>query len=337
MQANATPPEIFTHIVRKEMSVDTLIGLIYDRPSPATVAHFKFVNDHLKDNRVQPGQLVIISPPDSQQCTPFETSLGELARRVDERLAAMKAAERQVLAQRYEVLNAVTQYSGVGYGVGMTYLTQHKKHVEAVLREIERTYVQTYKKYGKLNGKDFLSRRKALFMRLNTALDRMIGEKAMGLDIDGARLRRSLGLSSKSIITQWKKQPGAINGIPGFEKNYAKWLKAGGYVGIALDVGQSGLNIHEACTTGREQACARTKYREGGRLVGSIGGGVAGGYLAAYGVCNMVLGLETAGTSLLWCAIIVGGTGGYFGSQIGGKKIGDVGEVVYEYTAPAGY
>ena len=176
-------------------------------------------------------------------------------------------------------------------------------------------------------------------MRLNAALDRMIGEKAMGLDIDGARLRRSLGLSSKSIVTQWKKQPGAINGIPGFEKNYAKvgdyakWLKAGGYVGIALDVGQSGLTIHEACTIGREQECARTKYRESGRVVGSVGGGALGGYLAAYGLCNMVLGLETAGTSLLWCAIVAGGTGGYFGSQAGGKVFGDAGEAVYEYTA----
>ncbi len=124
--------------------------------------------------------------------------------------------------------------------------------------------------------------------------------------------------------------------MPGFEEHYAKvsryarWLRAGGYVGIALDVGQSGIKIHEACTIGREDECARTKYREGGRLAGSVFFGGAGAW-AAYGTCNLLLGPETLGTSLLWCGIVFAGAGGYMGSQHGGQWGQRRGDAVYEY------
>ncbi|MCW8934912.1 MAG: hypothetical protein OQK98_09320 [Gammaproteobacteria bacterium] len=51
-----------------------------------------------------------------------------------------------------------------------------------------------------------------------------------------------------------------INKTEGFSKNYdnaarlSKTLKRAGYVDIALDVGQSGVKIHEACTIGTDLA-----------------------------------------------------------------------------------
>lgn len=36
------------------------------------------------------------------------------------------------------------------------------------------------------------------------------------------------------------------------------------------------MKIHEACTAGDAQACQVVSYQEGGRLVGSVGGGAIG-------------------------------------------------------------
>jgi len=84
-------------------------------------------------------------------------------------------------------------------------------------------------------------------------------------------------------------------------------------VGIALNVGQSGIKIHEACTVGADLSCGKTTAGESGRLVGSILGGAGGSTLgvgAGYTVCNLLLGLPTGGTSLLWCGIVAGVAGG---------------------------
>ena len=100
-------------------------------------------------------------------------------------------------------------------------------------------------------------------------------------------------------------------------------------MGIALDVGQSGLKIHEACTVGAEQSCGKTTAGEGGRLVGSLGGGVLGG-IAGYGACNLVFGVPSAGTSLLWCGIVMGVAGSYTGGKILGRELKDHSEVLYD-------
>ena len=109
-------------------------------------------------------------------------------------------------------------------------------------------------------------------------------------------------------------------------------LKRVGYVGIALDGFQSYANIQQACLSqpGGDN-CGRTKYRETGRLGGSIAGGGIGGFVTSYGVCNLVFGLETAGTSLLWCTIVAGATGGYFGAKKGGEFLGNKAETLYHY------
>jgi len=309
------PDDIFTHIVRREMSIEELMHYIYYNPSPSTIEHFRAINNHLKE-QVEPGQLVIISPPNSQVCTKYEAALGDLARKVDRELEKRHKEERVILGKHYDLLINIASYSGIGYGVGMTYFTHHKKHVESILKQIEQLYVETYNKNLNLHTAQFIERRKALFMRLNAALDRMIGAKSLGLDLDTFDIKRSLGLNTKSVIKQWKKQVGPAEGIPEFEKNfskaakYTKVLRYGGYVGVGLDVEQSALIIHKACTLGTNQECTKSKFAQGGRLVGSTVGGSLGGMASSYLMCNVIFGLESGGTSLLWCGILAGATGG---------------------------
>ena len=109
----------------------------------------------------------------------------------------------------------------------------------------------------------------------------------------------------------------------------SKVLKRAGHVGIALDIGQSGLKIHEACTVGTDKECAKTSFKEGGRLTGSVAGGTFSGFAAAYVTCNVVFGLESAGTSLLWCSIVAGVAGGAVGGKYGGEFLEKKGETLY--------
>ena len=84
-----------------------------------------------------------------------------------------------------------------------------------------------------------------------------------------------LGISTKSYLHKGE--------IAGYAKRIretaqtSKWLGRGTYVGLALDVGVAGLEIKEACVTGREAQCRRAKYVETGRFVGGVLG-AAGGY-----------------------------------------------------------
>ncbi|MCF6324510.1 MAG: hypothetical protein L3J89_09340 [Gammaproteobacteria bacterium] len=279
--------------------------------------------------------MIIITPADSLQCSRFEAELAEAALVVDKNLATLSSEEQRMIAENYQLLNNIASTGGVGYGAALIYFSRHVKSIENTLRRIERLYVKTYNKSSKLNSPHFFQHRQQLFMLLNLNLKSFVGQARMGFTLNQTGLKKGLGLSTKSVLHQWKQQPGRVTSVPGFEKNYqnvarlSKTLKGAGYVGIALDVGKSGLKIHQACTVGAEQSCGKTTAGEGGRLVGSLGGGALGG-LAGYGLCNLVFSIPSAGTSLLWCGIVAGVAGGYLGGKYVGAFGKEKGEVLYE-------
>ncbi|NOZ55142.1 MAG: hypothetical protein GXP08_18725 [Gammaproteobacteria bacterium] len=77
--AQSIPSEILYHFVIKHQPVDALFDTLYDHPSELTKQHFMTINSHL-EHQVRPGQMVIITPPDAQQCTAFEADLMDVAR-----------------------------------------------------------------------------------------------------------------------------------------------------------------------------------------------------------------------------------------------------------------
>lgn len=182
-----------------------------------------------------------------------------------------------------------------------------------------------------------MQRRKLMFTRLDTAL-RRFAQPSLGGNLSAGNLRQNLGLSSKSMIHHWQSQGGNINNIPQFAENYktvanmAKNLKRVGYVGIALTGVEASANILKACEQGNRQACTKAKYVETGKAVGAIGGGIAGGFAATYGGCNLIFGAPSVGTSAFWCAIVAGGIAGVGGAAVGSKYMGGVGERLYEVT-----
>ena len=332
----SAPREMFYYFARKNQSVDDVIRSLYSQPNQLAVDHFKAINRHLKDNRVRVGQMVVITPPNSQQCTLFEADLAEAAKKVDETLAKLSQEEARIMAENYQLLSNSTQWGSAGVGAGMVYFNRHVKNIEGILRQINDLYVKTYTTTGGLKNPQFFQKRKALFGRLNTTLHSLIGESRLGFSFDQGQVKKSLGLSSKSALHQWKRQPYAVNNVPGFTKNFDKVAKLsgnlrwGGYAAIGLDVGHSAVKIHEACTVGEGKDCARTSFKEGGRLGGSIIGGVGGGFVTAYGLCNLAFGIQTVGTSLLWCGIVAGAGGGYLGGKFFGRYTEEKGKALYE-------
>jgi hypothetical protein len=323
------------HIVEKTMPVDQLIMIMYNSPLPVVYDHFRMVNSHIKHETVQIGQIVLLSPADSNACTLEEQQFLTVAHKVDKILSKLNTEEKKLLASRYDFLSEAANYSGLLLGISNTSWKSHTTQVNLILRDIERTYVSSYNKTGNLSNARFFEARNMHFKRLDLAL-RRFAQPAIGGNIVAGDIRRNLGLSSKSTVHHWKKLGGKVNTIPNFAKNYAvvakmsQNLKKVGYVGIALTGINAAANISKACTVENDAACNKAKYTETGKATGNIVGGALGGSATAWGVCSLVFGLPTAGTSMFWCSLVAGAGGGYLGSKGFGRAGENIGNQLYK-------
>lgn len=101
-------------------------------------------------------------------------------------------------------------------------------------------------------------------------LDRQLkGFAGLGSGLKNSNgIRNMLGLSTTSY-RRYGEVAGYAEKIAKVSKA-ARYMKAGGHVGIALNVAASGLAIHQACSVGREEECTEAKYIEGGKLAGGL-------------------------------------------------------------------
>jgi hypothetical protein len=336
-ETNNSTDYAFIHIAKRKISVEQLINQLYNQSSQETIRYFQLLNSHLKDGYVLPGQAVIIAPPKGNECSAFELELMASVNRIEQKRNHLAQDKREVLGRYYGLIDNVAQHGGMAYGLSVGYFSNHAKSVTSILKEIEQTYVQQYNQQGHFNNQRFFVRRNHLFKELEAILNNMVGKSLAGPNINHHNLRNSLNLSSKSILHKLKAQGGLpIEKIPDFEANYSKVtnlsksLKHAGHFGIALDVGQSSVRIHRACTVDVDKnQCGRTGFKETGRVAGNVAGGFAGSAIA-FITCNLVFGLPSAGSSLLWCGIIVGASSGYVASNKASGYFEKKGEVLYE-------
>jgi hypothetical protein len=183
---------------------------------------------------------------------------------------SLEQDEAQFLAKYYDLLEAITSTGSAGLGAGAVMVSKQISSIESTLKNIERLHQETYRRHGHLNHPEFFEKRRALFKKLDFALG-SVARKGMSLD-DDKNLKRALGLSSKSIVHNWKTA--GVGGIPGYATHYervargAKYVRNVGYLGVTLDVSMSAMKIHEACTEGDERACQIVAYQEGGEVDG---------------------------------------------------------------------
>ncbi|QBM16084.1 hypothetical protein MARI_01640 [Marinobacter sp. JH2] len=318
------------HVVQTPVSKTELLSALYGDAS-AKPNSFDWLNPDL-GAQVLPGEMIVLGDPEGTECTQKEAELMEAAARVNAQVRSLEPDEAEFLVKYYDLLEAMTSTGSAGLGAGAVMVSKQLGNIENTLKNIEVLHQESYRKHGHLNHPEFFEKRRALFKELDFALG-SVARKGMSLD-DDAKLKRSLGLSSKSIVNSWKSA--GIGDIPGYATNYervvagAKYAKGVGYLAIGLDVAASGVKIHAACTTGQASECRRVKYVEGGRLSGSIVGGSAGAFAGTL-VCG-VMGLATAGPGGIACGIIMAGVGGFAGGAAVGGIGEDIGEVVYEVT-----
>ncbi|MCK3861239.1 MULTISPECIES: hypothetical protein [Pseudomonas] len=296
--------------------------------NPHTQTKFDTLNQHIRNTVVLPGQLVIIPDPRTASCTTEEAWLMRSAQSVKHDLMAQSAAD-QFLIKNYDQLQAIMSHTSLGIGSASSAWTRHLTQIETTLKEIDDLHKQYLSKGTTAARDEFLIKRRALFAKLDGQLSGM-ARFGTGLKNEGS-IKKMLGISSKSY---W--QHGEIRGYEANVKRVAKtaqMLKKGTYIGIALDVGATALEIVEACSTGREQQCTQAKYVEGGKLVGAVGGASAGGLAGVYvstAACMIAFGLPTAGAGALACAIIGGAAGGLAVGKLGSKGGEWVGDALYQ-------
>ncbi|MNJ49859.1 hypothetical protein D3C77_451140 [compost metagenome] len=125
--------------------------------------------------------------------------------------------------------------------------------------------------------------------------------------------------------------------IPGYATHLdqvaktAKYLKYGGYVGIALGGGASALKVQEVCRAGETEACKKVRFTEAGSFSGGLGGGMFGAYAggkAALASCGAVA-VFTGGVGGAVCGVVLVGGGSLVGT-VGGSQAGELfGESIY--------
>lgn len=317
------------HVVEKPETQKSLVNRLYNDPTPEIADFIKGLNPALSDELL-PGQVFILSHPDGQQNSNELAKMQQDQAVVEDARKQLDPDLQQLAVNHFEFLNDVSSYGSAGAGLFSSSLASTLNGTNKVLRNIEQLYQDTYRQHGKLNVPEFFESRQLLFKQLDTVVGKAVF-KGTGFE-DAAKVKKQLHLSTKSIVQKWNKTGSAAAGIPGYADNYirvakyAKLLKRAGYIGITLDGINSINKITKACSEGREDQCASTKFTEAGRFTGSTAGGMAGAW-ASYGACNLLFTVVSGGTSLFWCGIVAAGAGGYFsGKYIGkaGEKIGDI-------------
>jgi hypothetical protein len=288
---------------------------------PQRQIKFDVVNQHIRNLVVLPGQLVIIPDMRAASCTAEEARLMRAAQNIKHALLAHSATD-QFLIKNYDMLQTIMSHASIGVGSASSAWSKHLASIEKTLKEVDDLHKQ-YLSKGILGAREeFLLKRRAVFAQLDLQLTGM-ARFGTGLKSEGS-IKKMLGISTKSY---WHH--GEIRRYEQTVQRIAKasqMLKKGTYIGIALDVGATALEITEACSTGREQECTRAKYVEGGKLVLGVGGAALGGYAGmgfGVAVCTAVFAIPTAGVSALGCAIV----GGVVGSVAAGSVGNQTGEL----------
>ena len=325
--------EVFFFVTERPTSIAELMKRLYVAPDEATRAHFLHVNAHIDPNRIRAGQLVVVTPARPSACTELEYAFAAMARDANGGQGAPESAAPEVVNRFYDLLNIVDGQAAGAVGAYATAYSYRVRRVGEILREIEELYVRTYNRHGRLHLQSFFQQRRALFERLDQALGQMVRSRL--IDPRHTKMKRALGLSTRSTLNAWRRQGRPVSSIPEFHRHYervsrlALHLRRLGYVGIGMDGYYSYRRIQEACTVDNpDPACTRRRFTETGRLIGSVGGGIGGGSLATYGICTVVFGLPTSGTSVIWCGVLAGGAGA-FGV---GMALGAFGEMIAEFV-----
>jgi len=340
------PAQAFFHVVRRATSLQRLGQQLYGDSGSTDAKEFLRINGAFTDvlGHVQQGQLLFLPQgacrADEQDVTAMLTGVNRLI------AGGMDWRERQILAETPQLVdnaanNPVTlkTVAGIVNSSASGVLSVGRLQVRQVgdlLKGLEIRYKQTFQAHGRLTP-EFYAHRQRVFRTLDSRLGRMARVVALGSPM-GQIARQTLKVNNKSQILYWNRN-GASGGIRDFRGHFehlrkiSRYLRHGGLVTIGIDGMFTGDTITRACKDGDARDCRKSAVVESSGLAGRVSGGAVGASLG-YVACNAVLAGPTVGSSLFWCALVVGGAGGLIGSQKLGKVFEDGAEKIFEKKYP---
>lgn len=289
---------------------------------------FDALNSHIANTVVLAGELVIIGDVSTSLSTSEEAYLMARASEIHIALLTNQVDADDFLLDNFELLQGMLAHGAIGAGVVSEGWSKHMAAIKTTLDEIEQAH-KDYLRSGSIAARDrFYTERARLFGKLEKQLGN-VASFGSGLRYQSS-IKRMLGISTKSYMSTGEIA-GYAQKVSGVAKA-AKLIKRGVYIGTALDVASAGLNIRQACVSGREEECKKAKYVEGSSLIGGLAGGALGGSIGSragmFG-CMFVLGVASGGTGALVCAVAGGAVGGVTGGSLGGAVGENFGEYLY--------
>lgn len=327
------------YIVPTSMTREALERTLFPTPDPAVMRKFRALNPSTVN--VKAGSLMVLSDPNNTSCTYQEAQLMQAAQQVDASLDSLTPQEADFLHRHGAEIASFIGHTSTWLGVSAVVMEKHLVNLRDTLQTIERLHQEQYRQYGHLKSPPFFAERQRLLARLDAHLlnsTRLRGQTTLG---DHPKLKTALGISSRSLVHHWDKA-GGPGQIPGYSAHVeavsraAMYMKAGGYIGIGLGGVSSWLAIQQVCNGDSAAACEKVKFTEGGKFVGSTGGGVAGGSagaLASGPIC-LAIGAATGGIGGVVCVAALVGTGAWVGTTVGGIAGEALGERIYQVTQP---
>lgn len=302
--------------------------LLFTENPPAGVKEL-FATLNGPNESYKAGSIMLVVDPnkqDSEQIAHMQAA----KQRIDAALEPLTHTEANFLHNHYATIANFTNIADKGIGLAAEPVGKYFENIEKILKEIQETYKNTYVTRGTLIGEQFYVRRAQLFKELERELKVGFLNKAMKFG-EYTKIKNALGLSTSSITHKWNET--GISDIEGYATHieraakYVAAMRYVGYVGIGFSALHSVNEVNEACSIGREDECTKKKYAEMGSFVGSTGGGILAGGMAVP-LC-IVIGVGTAGTGGLICAVVAGGALGYAGGEAGGWGGEKVGNTLY--------
>ncbi|MGE7958518.1 hypothetical protein ACQKQA_18355 [Pseudomonas sp. NPDC089530] len=313
---------------------------LFDSPSSGAIAKYLSLNPDLPAT-VKAGSLIVLSDPANHACTYEEAQLMQAAEQVKIALEPLTPAEADFMLRHQAEIAGFTGQASTWLGIGTATLGKHLDKLRETLHDMERLHQDSYRQHGHLKSPEFFARRQQLLKQLDAQLlnsTHLRGYTTLG---DHPKLKTALGISSRSLVHQWDKAggPGQIPGYVAHIKSVsraAKYMRAGGYVGIALGGVSSALKVQEVCQGGSDsQSCRKVMFTETGKFAGSTFGGSMGAHVgyAGRGFVCAALGASTGVGGVICTAVLIG-AGAWLGTNIGDDFGEKAGQILYENTQP---
>ncbi|WP_073526264.1 PAAR domain-containing protein [Pseudomonas fluorescens] len=326
------------YIVPQSMTREALEATLFPTLDPAVMRKLQALNPNT--SHVKAGSMIVLSDPNNTSCTYQEAQLMQAAQHVSASLDSLTPDEADFLYRHGAEIAGFIGHTSTWLGVSAVVMETHMNNLRDTLQAIERLHQENYRQHGHLKSSQFFTDRQRLMNQLDAHLlnsTRLRGQTTLG---DHPKLKTALGISSRSLVHHWDKA-GGPGQIPGYSAHVeatsraARYMKAGGYIGIALGGVSASLAIQQVCNNDSGAACEKIKFTEGGKFGGSVVGGAFGGSAGgvAGGAICLALGVTT-GIGGVVCVATLVGAGAWAGTTIGGTRGEQIGEKLYEKTLP---